>query len=134
MPRYLLDTSVLSQLVRQPQGPVARRIARVGEAKVCTSVIVACELRFGAARSGSARLARQVEAVLGAIEVLAFDTDADRHYASIRLALERLGAPIGANDLLIAAHARSLGATCVTANVAEFRRVAALRVENWLER
>jgi len=134
MARYLLDTSILSQLVRQPQGEVARRIARVGEVRTCTSVIVAGELRFGAARSGSPRLARQVEAVLGALEVLPFEAGADRHYAAIRFALEQRGTPIGANDLLIAAHARAMGATCVTANVAEFRRVPGLRVENWLER
>jgi tRNA(fMet)-specific endonuclease VapC len=132
--RYLLDTSILSNLVRQPQGAIARHIDRVGEARVCTSIVVACELRFGAARSGSQRLVRQVEAVLSAVEVVAFEHDADRHYAAIRTALERKGTPIGANDLLIAAHARSLGAVCVTANVAEFRRVAALRIENWLER
>jgi len=130
--RYLLDTSVLSQLVRQPQGPVAARIARVGEANVLTSIIVACEMRYGAAKRGSAKLTRQVDAVLGAMEVLPFDADADRHYAAIRAALERKGTPIGANDMLIAAHARALGAVCVTHNVAEFKRVPALKIENWL--
>ena len=130
--RYLLDTSILSQLVRQPQGVIARRIARIGEEKICTSIIVGCELRYGAAHRSSARLTRQVEAVLAAIEVLPFDADADRHYAAIRSALERKGTPIGAMDLLIAAHARSIEAICVTDNIAEFKRVAALRVENWL--
>jgi predicted nucleic acid-binding protein len=61
---YLLDTNTLSHLVRQPQGPVAERIAAVGEANVLTSVIVACELRYGAAKRGSRRLTKQVEAVL----------------------------------------------------------------------
>ncbi len=130
--RYLLDTNTLSGLVRQPQGAIARRIARVGEARVCTSIIVASELRYGAARSESAKLARQVDAVLGAMEVLSFEADADRHYAAIRHALARKGMTIGANDLLIAAHARSIDAVCVTGNVKEFRRVAGLRVENWL--
>ena len=130
--RYLLDTNVVSQLVRQPQGPVAARIAKVGEDKVFTSIIVACELRYGAAKRGSAKLTRQVEAVLAAMEILSLQADADRHYAAIRTALERKGAPIGANDMLIAAHARSLGAVCVTGNVGEFKRVPALRIENWL--
>jgi tRNA(fMet)-specific endonuclease VapC len=130
--RYLLDTNVLSCLVRDPQGTIAQRIARVGEAKVCTSIIVACELRYGAARSGSARPTRQVEAVLAAMEVLPFETNADRHYAAIRHALERKGLSIGANDLLIAAHARAIEAVCVTGNVSEFKRVPTLRVENWL--
>jgi len=130
--RYLLDTSVVSQLVRQPQGPVAARIAKAGEASVFTSIVVACELRFGAAKRGSARLTRQVEAVLGAMQVAPFEADADRHYAAIRAALERKGTPIGANDMLIAAHARALAAVCVTANVAQFKRVPGLKVENWL--
>jgi tRNA(fMet)-specific endonuclease VapC len=130
--RYLLDTNILSHLVRQPQGPIAERIARVGEASVFTSIIVACELRFGAAKRGSAKLTRQVEAVLGAMDILALEADADRHYAVIRAVLERKGTPIGANDMLIAVHARALGAICVTDNVAEFKRVPSLKVENWL--
>lgn len=130
--RYLLDTNILSQLVRQPQGPIAERIAKVGEDRVFTSIIVACEMRFGAAKRGSAKLKRQVEAILGAMEILAFEADADRHYAAIRASLERKGTPIGANDMLIAAHARALDAVCVTDNVAEFKRVPSLRVENWL--
>lgn len=129
---YLLDTSVLSHLIRQPQGPVAERIARVGEANVLTSVIVACELRYGAAKRGSKRLSKQVEAVLGAMTIRPFESDVERVYASIRVALEKRGTPIGAHDLLIAAHARALGAVCVTDNVAEFRRVPALKVENWV--
>ncbi|OFW06003.1 MAG: transcriptional regulator [Acidobacteria bacterium RIFCSPLOWO2_02_FULL_68_18] len=129
---YLLDTSILSHLVRQPQGPVAARIAEVGEDYVFTSVIVACELRYGAAKRGSRKLTRQVEAILGAITILPLEAGADRHYAAIRTALEGRGTPIGANDMLIAAQARAIGAVCVTANVAEFRRVPALRVENWL--
>lgn len=130
--RYLLDTNILSDLVRQPQGTIAGRIAAAGESHVCTSVIVACELRFGAVRSNSARIMRQVDAILDAMEILAFEAPADRHYAAIRHALERKGVTIGGNDLLIAAHARAIGATCVTANTGEFRRVPGLRVENWL--
>jgi tRNA(fMet)-specific endonuclease VapC len=133
MPRsYLLDTNILSHLVRQPQGLVAARIAEVGEANVLTSIIVACELRYGAAKRGSRRLTRQVEAVLGAMTILPFETGADRHYAAIRTALERRGAIIGAHDMLIAAHARALEAICVSDNVTEFGRVPSLKVENWL--
>jgi len=129
---YLLDTNVLSDLVRRPQGSVARRIAQVGEDHVVTSIVVACELRYGAAKRGSKRLTRQVEAVLGAITILPLEAGADRHYAAIRTALERQGTPIGANDMLIAAQARAIRAVCVTANVAEFKRVRGLKVENWL--
>jgi tRNA(fMet)-specific endonuclease VapC len=130
---YLLDTNILSQLVRQPQGPVAARIADVGEENVLTSIIVACELRYGAAKRGSRRLTRQIEAILGAITILPLEVGTDRHYAAIRTTLERKGMPIGANDMLIAAQARAIEAICVTDNVAEFKRVPALKVENWLD-
>lgn len=131
-PTYLLDTSVLSHLIRQPQGRLAERIAEVGEANVLTSVVVACELRYGAAKRGSRRLSKQVEAVLAALVIRPLESDVERVYASIRVALERKGTPIGAHDMLIAAHARALGAVCVTDNVAEFRRVPALKIENWV--
>lgn len=128
----LLDTNTLSNLIRQPQGRVAERIAQVGEAKVLTSVVVACELRYGAAKRGSRRLTRQVDAVLGALTVRALESDVERIYAAIRVALEKKGTPIGAHDMLIAAHARAIGAVCVTDNLAEFRRVPALKVESWV--
>lgn len=132
MPRYLLDTNTLSNLLRDPRGPVARRISVVGETAVATSIVVACELRFGAAEKGSARLTERVEALLEILEILPLDAGVDRHYAEIRNRLERAGKPIGANDLLIAAHARSLDLTLVTGNVREFRRVRDLVYENWL--
>ncbi len=131
-PYYLLDTNILSDLVRHPQGSVAQAIARVGESAVCTSVIVAGELRFGAAKRNSAKLTAQLEAILSAIEVLPFDLPADHHYADLRLHLEQTGTPIGPNDMLIAAHALSIDAVVVTANHKEFSRVPGLTVENWL--
>ena len=88
---YLLDTNILSHLVRQPQGVVAERIADVGEANVLTSVIVACELRYGAAKRASRRLTRQVEAVLGALTIRPLESEVERVYASIRVALEKKG-------------------------------------------
>ncbi|MCS6785530.1 MAG: type II toxin-antitoxin system VapC family toxin [Thiobacillaceae bacterium] len=133
MRRYLLDTNILSNLVRFPQGRVAQRIAAVGEAAVCTSMIVAAELRFGAAKRDSPRLMNQVEAILAAMEVLPFDAPADRTYATLRLALEKNGLPIGPNDMLIAAHALACDCILVTANVDEFSRVPALPLENWLD-
>ncbi len=132
--RYLLDTNVVSDLVRNPQGRVAERIRRVGEAQVCTSIIVAAELRYGAAKKGSSRLTSQLNAVLAALEVLPFESPADVHYGSVRFLFERVGKPIGANDLLIAAHALALGHTIVTDNEREFSRVRGLRLENWLRK
>lgn len=132
MTRYLLDTNILSDLIRNPQGKAARRVAKVGEADICTSVIVAAELRYGCAKSGSARLRKAVTDLLGEIEVLPFEPPADADYGETRAMLEAAGTPIGGNDMLIAAHARTLGATLVTANTREFKRVPGVKVENWL--
>lgn len=130
--RYLLDTNIVSDLVRQPQGRVAQRIRQVGEANVCTSIVVAAELRFGAAKKGSQRLVEQLEAVLGSLDVLSLEAPADIAYGLIRAKLEQAGTPIGGNDLLIAAHAFTLGFTVVTDNESEFARVDGLLRENWL--
>lgn len=131
-PRFLLDTNILSDLVRNPRGAVAGKIAEHGERTVCTSTIVAAELRFGAAKRNAASLSMQVERILAAMEILPFEAPADRTYAQLRLALERRGTPIGPNDLLIAAHALAAGCVLVSANLGEFSRVEGLSVENWL--
>ena len=135
--RYLLDTNIVSDLVRNPQGKVARHVRTVGEKHVCTSIIVAAELRYGADKKGSPRLSSQLDAVLGALEVLPFETPADASYGLLRTRLEKRGTPIGANDLLnndllIAAHALTLGCVIVTDNEREFSRVEGLRLQNWL--
>ena len=90
------------------------------------------EIHFGLERRPSTRLARQVDRVFERLPIMPFESDADRVYARVRASLERRGTPIGANDLLIAAHALALGATLVTDNVREFGRVEGLTVENWL--
>ena len=128
----MLDTNILSDLIRHPQGPVATRIAAVGEDTICTSIIVAAELRFGAAKSGSVKLTDRVDAILSALEIAPLETPVDRHYAAVRWELSRRGTPIGPNDMLIAAHALNEGLTLVTANAGEFSRVPGLGVENWL--
>lgn len=130
---YLLDTNILSDLIRDPHGSVATRIAEVGEETICTSIIVACELRFGAEKKKSPPLLARVEELLQVLDVLALDVDTDLHYGNIRASLEAAGTPIGPNDLLIAAHAKSLNLTLVSANVNEFSRVPGLSLENWLE-
>ncbi|HEU4558405.1 MAG TPA: type II toxin-antitoxin system VapC family toxin [Longimicrobium sp.] len=130
--RYLLDTNVVSDLVCRPQGPVAQRIRQIGEANVCTSIVVAAELRFGAEKKGSERLTEQVEAVLDVLEVLPLEAPADAVYGALRTRLERVGQPIGGNDLLIAAQTIALGYTLVTDYEREFARIVELPVENWL--
>ena len=129
--RYMLDTNIVSELVRRPAGDVAQRAGTLEPGSMAISIIVASELRYGAERLGSVRLARQLDAVLSVIETLPLPEPADRHYGLIRSALERIGRPIGHNDLLIAAHARALGATLVTKNVGEFSRVPDLTIEDW---
>ncbi len=135
--RYLLDTNIVSDLVRNPQGKVARHVRAVGEKHVCTSIIVAAELRYAAdkkraAKKGSPRLSSQLDAVLGALEILPFETPADASYGLLRTRLEQAGTPIGANDLLIAAQTLALGYIIVTDNEREFSRVKGLRLQNWL--
>jgi tRNA(fMet)-specific endonuclease VapC len=130
--RYLLDTNIVSDVVRNPQGRVVQRIREIGEAQVCTSIIVAAELRYGAARRGSRRLSAQLEAVLGALEVLPFEAPADATYGVLRARLEQFGRPIGGNDLLIAAQVVALGYAIVTDNEREFARIDELPCENWL--
>ncbi|KAA0571354.1 type II toxin-antitoxin system VapC family toxin [Azospirillum sp. Sh1] len=130
---YMLDTNAMSDLIRNPSGKIAGHVRRVGEDAICTSIVVAAELRYGAAKKGSAKLSRRVEELLSDVTALPFDLPADAEYGSIRAELEAAGHPIGGNDLLIAAHARALDTILVTANLREFQRVRGLSVENWLE-
>ncbi len=129
--KFMLDTNVISDVIRDPTGKVARQLEFEGESSVCSSIIVASELRYGVAKSGSRELALRVDVALSAIEILPFDIPADSEYGRLRSQLAVKGTPIGPNDLLIAAHALSLGLTLVTDNVREFNRAAGLSVVNW---
>lgn len=130
----MLDTNIISDIIRNPFGPAARRIEEVGPRDICTSIVVAAELRYGCAKKGSARLLEKVEGVLGTIPVLPLDIPVDAGYGVIRAELEMAGQIIGLNDLLIAAHALALNLTLVTDNTREFSRIRGLDVENWLAR
>lgn len=132
MTRYMLDTNIISDLLRNSGGRAAKRIANVGPDAICVSIITAAELRYGCAKKGSAKLSAHVEAILQSVQVLAFNAPADAEYGGIRAELEAAGKTIGPNDLLIAAHACSSGAVLVTDNTDEFARVRSLRVENWI--
>jgi len=129
---YLVDTNIVSDLVKHPSGKIAERIAEVGETRIFTSIVVASELRFGAEKNSSLRLKQQVDQILEVITVLPLESPIEFHYAEVQTYLEREGIPIGANDLLIAAHGLALNLMVVTANVREFSRVPSLVVENWL--
>jgi tRNA(fMet)-specific endonuclease VapC len=131
---YLLDTNIISDIIRNPFGLAARRIEAMAPKDICTSIIVAAELRYGCAKKGSAKLLSKVESLLETIPVLPLDIPTDAEYGVIRAELEAAGQPIGSNDLLIGAHACALGLTLVTDNIREFGRIPGLHVENWLER
>jgi len=129
---YLLDTNILSDVIKNPRGHAARRLIQVEPERLCTSIIVVAEMRYGIEKKSSPELARRVHQILNAIPVLPLDRNTDCHYGQIRAQLEREGMIIGANDLFIAAHARMKDAILVTDNIKEFSRVQDLKVENWL--
>lgn len=133
---YLLDTNIISRLMRDGQGQDAQRyrarLLREPDCIVVTSVVVQCELMFGLTRHPSQRLQIAFERQMEQLPVLPLEDNIGSHYAKLRTHLEQAGTPIGANDTLIAAHALALGATLVTAD-AEFSRVPGLKVENWLQ-
>ena len=131
--RFMLDTNIISDMIRNPAGKAASAMVREGDAAVCTSIVVASELRYGCARKGSAKLLKKVEDLLAEIPVLPLDVPVDAEYGALRAELESVGQPIGHNDLFIAAHACVLGTILVTANMGEFTRIRKLKVENWLE-
>lgn len=132
----LLDTNVISMLMRDPHGHVTQRLdnarAITPDLRVVTSVVVDGELRFGLARRPSAKLQGAYANVMQIIEVLPLPPEAAPHYAALRAHLESQGQPIGPNDALIAAHALALGATLISGDD-EFARVPGLKVENWLQ-
>jgi tRNA(fMet)-specific endonuclease VapC len=132
MPRYMLDTDTCSFIMKRSNDAVLKRLQQVPVGDVCISVITKSELLFGVERSPRRQ---QNEVALNAflryVEVLDFPDEASLHYAKIRADLKTLGTMIGANDLFIAAHARSLGLMLVTNNTREFGRVRDLAIENW---
>lgn len=135
MPRYMLDTDTSSYIMKRSNDAVLKRLQKVAVNDVCISVITKSELLFGIEISPRRQ---QDEAALNAflthVEVLDFPDEASFHYARIRADLKVQGTMMGANELFIAAHARSLGLTLVTNNTREFRRVRNLAIENWTRR
>ncbi len=132
MPRYMLDTDTCSYIMKRSSEPLLRRLRKVPPADVCMSIITKSELLYGVEVSPRrASDAAALAAFLPYVEAIDLPADAAPHYAEIRADLKKRGALIGANDLFIAAHARSLGLTLVTNNTAEFNRVKGLLTENW---
>lgn len=129
----MLDTNIVSHVLRYPAGNVAQRLLPLGPDDCCISIITLAELRFGASKVKSTRLSRQIDEFVTLAPALPFTPPAELAYAEIRARLEAEGRPIGPADLFIAAHALSLDLTFVTANVREFSRVPGLRLENWVD-
>lgn len=132
---YLFDTNILSDMMRNPNGVASQRFQQIAKStpglRLCTSVVVQCELLFGLRRRTNPRWQTHYEKVLESVEILPLSSTVVPSYASLRGLLEAAGTPIGANDLLIAAHALALDATLVSAD-ADFLRVPGLQLENWL--
>ncbi len=132
MPRYMLDTDTCSYIMRRSPDVVLKRLTKVPVSDVCISVITKSELLFGVEMSPKHRQDEAaLTAFLGCVEVLDFPDKASSHYAAIRAELKARGTMIGANDLFIAAHARSLDLTLITNNTREFKRVRGLSIDNW---
>jgi tRNA(fMet)-specific endonuclease VapC len=132
MTLYMLDTNAASDLVADPRGRLASKIADVRMENVAISVVVSAEIEFGLEQKLSERLTGQMRRLLATLRILPLEPPADRHYGMLRALFRKQGRPIGPNDLFIAAHALALEATLVTANVGEFSRVPGLKIENWL--
>ena len=132
MPRYMLDTDTCSYIMKRSNPAVLRRLQQTPINDVCISVITKSELLYGVEVSPRRQQDENaLDAFLAHVEVLDFPDGATPHYAKIRANLKTQGTMIGANDLFIAAHARSLGLTLVTNNIGEFKRVPDLMIENW---
>jgi tRNA(fMet)-specific endonuclease VapC len=135
MPRYMLDTDTCSYIMKRSNGAVLKRLQRVAVSDVCISVITKSELLYGVELSPRRqRDELALNEFLVYVEVLDFTDEASSLYAKIRADLKARGTMIGANDLFIAAHARSLGLTLVTNNTREFGRIRNLDIENWTAR
>jgi tRNA(fMet)-specific endonuclease VapC len=134
MPRYMLDTDTCSYVMKRSHPAVLQRLQALPVADVCMSIISKAELLYGVEVSPRrSQDAAALAAFLPYVEALDFADDAALHYAEIRADLRKRGALIGANDLLIAAHARASGFVLVTNNTSEFERVKGLTLENWTQ-
>ncbi len=132
--RYLLDTNICSYILKNRPVLVKQKFDEVGAEHLCISSVVLAELYYGAARHPKSVIIRkEIDDFVSRLVVFAWDEHAANHYGAIRAALEKTGTPVGAMDMLIAAHALSMGATLVTNNLREFERINGLLVQNWVE-
>ncbi len=131
--RYMLDTNISSYVLRSRPASVKQRFDEAGPDALAISTVVLAELLYGAARhSQAAVIRREIRDFVSRLDVLPWDEPAADHYGDLRAELERQGRPLGAMDLMIAAHARSRGATLVSNDLRHFQRIEGLLVANWV--
>ena len=131
--RYMLDTNICIYVIKHKPETVFQKLQNTNPEDVCISSVTYAELVHGVEKSVAVEKNRlALSMLLANMEILDFDVDAADCYGKIRAALEKKGTPIGPLDMMIAAHAQSLGYTVVTNNVKEFSRVSALQIENWV--
>jgi len=132
MKRYMLDTDMCSYIIKEHPESVHQRFQKLAMEQLCISVITYAELVYGVERSSSKRVNRPIiEDFARHLDVVDWDTDAADHYGVIRAELEAAGTPIGAMDMMISAHAKSLKAVLVTNNQKHFTKVKGLKTDNW---
>ncbi|MFZ2948812.1 MAG: type II toxin-antitoxin system VapC family toxin [Desulfuromonadaceae bacterium] len=130
--RYMLDTNICSYILKNHPVAVKQKFEEVGAGNICISSIVLAELCYGAARHPKGIvIRREIDDFASRLVIIPWDEIAADHYGAIRASLEKAGTPVGAMDMLIAAHARSCGAALVTNNLREFERIKGLMVLNW---
>jgi len=131
--RYMLDTNICIYVIKHKPETVFQKLQNTNPEDVCISSVTYAELVHGVEKSAAVEKNRlALSMLLANMEILDFDVDAADCYGKIRAVLEKKGTPIGPLDMMITAHAQSLGYTVVTNNVKEFSRVSALRIENWV--
>ena len=131
--RYMLDTNICSYVLRSRPPSVKARFEKTGPGALAVSTVVLAELLYGAARHPKAvAIRREIADLVSRLTVIPWDEAAAGHYGDLRAALEKAGTPLGAMDMMIAAHARSLGATLVSNDVRHFDRVEGLLVASWV--
>ncbi len=131
--RYMLDTNICSYVLRDRPPTVRKRFEKAGDGNLAISTVVLAELLFGAARHPKGEsIRREIEDFASRVAVLPWDESAADHYGDIRASLEKKGTPIGGMDMIIAAHARSIGATLVSNDLSHFEKVPGLKLANWV--
>jgi len=130
---YMLDTNMCSYIIRDNPKGIFKKLKQVEEEHtVALSSIVVSELLYGAKKRGNAKLIKVVSLFIEQFVIYDYDKASAHEYAQIRITLEKKGQIIGVHDMLISAHALSLGAIVVTNNTKEFKRVDGLNIENWV--